>query len=199
MSERSFETWRSGAGVVAFALGVAILYAVSQPIAHALGVRDDAALRFANVAGNGWTLTAIACAAWLIGRIASARIERAAILVGVSGILTLAIVTLGSFVLADARPREGGAMHFFAANGHGISGHAAAAALLLFPIRDALAGRARIVATVAVIAWAAFIGFSRVALGMHHAWNVALGWGVGFYVSRVVTESARRGVWFAPH
>ncbi len=189
---RAFE-W---VALATFVLVVAILYVVKARVQAAIEIPDNSVLRFANAAGGGWPLTAFGVTLFIVGAVASERAKRAAIVFGVAGIFCFIVVRVGGFVLAESRPRDGGAMHFFAFGGHGISGHANAAALLLFPIRDILAARSsrrtRAVITIVFVSWALFIGWSRVAMGMHHAWNVVLGWAFGFYVSRVVTAMAAR-------
>lgn len=86
-------------------------------------------------------------------------------------------------------------MKLFAPGGHGVSGHAAAAALLFWPVRDVLARdaspRVRQVVAAALFAWAALVGWSRVWLGMHFVWNVELGLVIGFFTGFVGTRTMR--------
>jgi membrane-associated phospholipid phosphatase len=105
------------------------------------------------------------------------------------------LTAAGEFVLAERRPIDGGAMRFFALGGHGVSGHAAAAALLFAPVRCVLMRgarrRLRWIASGAMLAWAAWVGWSRVYLGMHFAWNVTLGLAIGFFTGSVAARGHR--------
>ena len=84
-------------------------------------------------------------------------------------------------------------MEFFALDGHGFSGHAAVAALLVLPIRNVLlrrrSRRMRNALTVLVLAWVGVVGWSRVFLGMHFAWNILAGLAVGFWASAAAVET----------
>jgi len=86
-------------------------------------------------------------------------------------------------------------MTFRALGGHGVSGHAAAAALLFSPVRDVLARgatpRVRRMVTAALLAWAMWVSWSRVWLGMHFVWNVVLGCAIGFLTGRAATRALR--------
>jgi len=92
------------------------------------------------------------------------------------------------FVLAERRPKEGGAMRFFRLHGHGVSGHTFAAALVVGPILETwgpgLSRRDRALLSAMLHAWVAFIAWSRVALGEHYVWNVMLGAKLGLRVGR---------------
>ncbi len=76
-------------------------------------------------------------------------------------------------------------MHWMAFGGHGVSGHAAAAALVFWTVRGSVLKWApapapvRRGATAALLAWALLVGWSRVYLGEHFVWNVMLGYAVG--------------------
>jgi membrane-associated phospholipid phosphatase len=141
----------------------------------------------ADVSGNGFTLVFVSLVALLLGRWARWRaMVEAAVTLGGAGPWCWILLLLGQFALAERRPIEGGAMLLFALGGHGVSGHAAAAGLLYSPVRDVLARdattRARQWVTACLLAWAAFIAWSRVWLGMHFVWNVVLGLALGVYV-----------------
>jgi membrane-associated phospholipid phosphatase len=86
-------------------------------------------------------------------------------------------------------------MKLFALGGHGVSGHAAAAALLFWPVRDVLARGAtpgvRRVVTAALVAWAVVVAWSRVWLGMHFVWNVMAGLAMGLFTGFVAVRESR--------
>jgi membrane-associated phospholipid phosphatase len=85
---------------------------------------------------------------------------------------------------------------FFARGGHGISGHAAATALLVLPARDVLLRRGtpliRCVTTVALLTWTAVVGWSRVWMGMHCAWSSLAGAALGFWASAAAVAAWRK-------
>jgi membrane-associated phospholipid phosphatase len=114
-----------------------------------------------------------------------------------AGIWCLALTQLGQFVFAEARPIHGGAMHFFAGGGHGVSGHASAATLLLWPLIYATRGArrsVRVATVVALVAWSLLVGITRVWLNMHFAWNVLAGWLVGEVTGRLAVRVAATSV-----
>ena len=104
------------------------------------------------------------------------------------GLLGAAIFEASRFVLAERRPKQGGEMRFFARHGHGVSGHAFAAALLRGPIMEAwgpsLSPRKRGMLSASLYAWIAFIAWSRVALDEHFVWNTLLGAKLGLRVGK---------------
>lgn len=139
----------------------------------------------ANVGGAGATMTLFGLAALVVGRaLRRDALVNAALVLGAAGAWCWILTRTGQIVLAEQRPVEGGEMRWFAMDGHGVSGHAAIAALLFAPVRDVLARRApgsvRHAAAGAIMAWAAFVGWSRMWLGMHFLWNVVLGLALGF-------------------
>jgi membrane-associated phospholipid phosphatase len=149
---------------------------------------------FANVCGSGAALTALGFAAFVAGRWANRRaLVDAALALGAAGVWCWILVVVGQLVLAERRPNDGGRMVLFALGGHGVSGHAAAAALVFSPVRDVLARgatpRTRRVVTAALVAWAALVGWSRVWLGMHFVWNVMLGLAIGLFAGFVATRA----------
>jgi len=105
-----------------------------------------------------------------------------------AGVIGFAKFQASRFVLAERRPKDGGAMRFFRLHGHGVSGHAFAAALLHGPIMSTwgpgLSRRDRALLSAALYAWIGFIAWSRVALDEHYVWNVLLGARLGLRVSR---------------
>lgn len=105
-----------------------------------------------------------------------------------AGVLGFVTFQASRFVLAEQRPKDGGEMRFFRAHGHGVSGHAFAAALLHGPIMATwgpeLSRRDRALLSAALYAWIAFIGWSRVRKDEHYVWNVMLGARLGLRCSR---------------
>jgi len=143
----------------------------------------------ADVLGSGLATISYGVAAFVAGRWAKKRaLVAAAIALGAGGAWCWALTKAGQLVLAESRPSEGGAMHWMALGGHGVSGHAAAAALLFWSVRDALEtnvrGPLRRVAELGLLAWAGLVCWSRVHLGDHFVWNVMLGFAVGTLTGR---------------
>jgi len=108
---------------------------------------------------------------------------------GLAGILT----PIGQFILSESRPHQGGELIFFHLGGHGISGHATASALLLWPIMHILFKEAkkilRTVAYILLIGWPCLVGWSRMWDDKHYLWNVLLGFAVGFSSGYAVVKS----------
>ncbi len=135
--------------------------------------------------GDGTSVALVAVSLVLVGDAARLpRIRRAGMQLAVAGVLCLAFTKLGQLVFAEARPSEGGAMHFFAAHGHGFSGHASAAAVVFFPIYETTRGRSlttrAIVASLA-LSWMLLVGYTRVWTNQHFVWNVLAGWSIGLF------------------
>jgi membrane-associated phospholipid phosphatase len=148
----------------------------------------SAVATFANLAGSGYAVAALGVVALAAGTLLRKEdLTQAALVLGAAGLWAFLLVQVGQLVLAEQRPIEGGAMRFLALHGHGVSGHAAAAAVLILPVRDVwlcrASSRSRHLAFALLILWAAVVGWSRVWLGMHFAWNVVLGFAVGFWAS----------------
>ena len=101
----------------------------------------------------------------------------------VAGLWGSLLWSTGRFIFAEQRPMQGGHMRFFTGDGHGFSGHAAVAAVLVLPIRDVLlrdrSPAVRNAVTAAAIIWVGLVGWSRVYLGMHFVWNILAGGSVG--------------------
>lgn len=146
--------------------------------------------------GGGWILTLAGVAALVVGMgTRRRRIIDAAIVLGAAGVSCWLLVQVTQFVFAESRPLEGGAMHWLARNGHGVSGHASAGALLFGPARvltDGASRATRAITIVLVVAWALAVGWSRVRLGMHYVWNVELGLAYG-WASSAAALTAWRG------
>ena len=151
-------------------------------LAHAISM-------FANACGSGMAMTVLGVLVLAVGMITkSARLVDTALVYGAAGAWCFLFTVMGQLVFAEARPLMGGSMHYFVLHGHGVSGHASAAMLLAWPVHDVLARdappRVRMLATALVIAWALFVGWTRVYLNMHHAWNVLLGLALGYWSGR---------------
>jgi membrane-associated phospholipid phosphatase len=153
----------------------------------------------ANVAGAGISVTVAGLVLLVVGRgLRRDSLVECALVLGAAGAWGWLLTQAGQLVLAERRPLEGGAMRWFDLGGHGVSGHAAAAALLLAPVRDVLARGAsrevRAAISGALLVWAAFIAWSRMWLGMHYLWNVALGLALGFLAGRAAVVAWREVV-----
>jgi membrane-associated phospholipid phosphatase len=154
---------------------------------------------FVNVVGSG-----VAAVVLAVGWLLAARLRRSprcfegAVAFASGGVCCWVLTELGRFVLAERRPIDGGTFRFLALGGHGVSGHAAAAALLFGPVvAVALRGaspRARRLAAAGLLLWIAFVGYSRVALGMHFAWNVLLGFAIGAVCGRAGVHAVGVGL-----
>lgn len=112
-----------------------------------------------------------------------------------SGVVGWVVFRASSFVLAERRPKEGGAMRFFARHGHGVSGHVFATALAYWPLMttfgEAMSPRERAAFGAAMRAWIGLVGWSRMRLDQHYLWNVILGTTMGLRISRAVTDATR--------
>jgi len=178
--------------LLAAAMGVAtaLAYVWKQPIAAFFeghpGGPVDALAELANVGGAGVTVVAAGVLLLVVGRgLRKDSLVQTALVLGAAGAWCWLLTTAGQVLLAEQRPSEGGEMGWLALGGHGVSGHAAAAALLFWPVRDMLAPpRLRNAVSVAMLSWAAWVGWSRMWLGMHHLWNVILGLALGFLTGR---------------
>jgi membrane-associated phospholipid phosphatase len=147
--------------------------------------------------GGGLAVTLLGLAVFAAGKWTGRRVlVDAAVALAAAGIWCWIFTKTGQLVLAERRPNEGGAMRFFALGGHGASGHASGAAVLFSPVRDVLARGAappgRHIVTVALLAWAAVVSWSRVWLGMHFVWNVMLGLAIGFFTGLVATRALQQ-------
>jgi membrane-associated phospholipid phosphatase len=112
-----------------------------------------------------------------------------------SGVFCFLFWVVGKFIFAERRPLDGGELLFFTQGGHGVSGHAAVAALLILPARAVLLrDRTRWVQNAgmaAAILWVAIVCWSRVYLGRHFVWNVLAGIAVGLFCSAAAIEALR--------
>lgn len=195
-------TWRVRQWAMALAVAATTVFAYVEkaPIQARVqggpgGALHDVAV-LVDACGDGRTVTALGLVALALGRwTRRPALVEAALALGVAGLWCWVLTRAGQLVLAERRPSEGGAMRLFAPGGHGVSGHAAAAALLFFPVRDVVARdatpRGRAFASAALLAWAALVGWSRVWLGMHFVWNVVLGLAIGLATGFVATRPRR--------
>jgi len=181
--------WRAREWLVAVVWFVAMCAAFveKQPLQARLG--GDGRGAFAAVSyvvwrvGDGWTVALLALGCALVGGAREhARVRSLGITLGAAGVWCFALTKLGQFVLAEARPVNGGVMHWFALGGHGVSGHASAAALLVGPVFASTRGKPRafrIAVASALIAWALLVGATRIWTNNHYMWNVLAGYVVG--------------------
>ncbi len=109
-----------------------------------------------------------------------------------SGAVGWIVFRATSFVLAEQRPKEGGAMHFFRRHGHGVSGHAFACALMYSPLMTTFGAEmrpgSRAAFRAALRTWIALVGWSRMRLDQHYLWNVILGTAMGLRVSQLISS-----------
>ena len=189
--------WRSKewSELACFAALVGASFAYRQRLESALrvGRRGHALARLVSELGEGRVAVVFVATLLAVGLARSSkRTVEAAIDLAVACTWAYGLMVIGRWVLAEARPREGGAMHWFS-HGYGVSGHAALAGALFFTVRDVLArdipDRQRALLGAALAAWIVLVSWSRVALGMHYAWNVLLGAGIGLFVSREVAAA----------
>jgi membrane-associated phospholipid phosphatase len=183
---------RSWVAVAAFGGCVVLAYIAKRRLQSLLAGPSIQATYVADTLGSGWAMIALGVVMLAIGYLLSSqRIIHAVIAFGVAGFWGWLSSAAGAFILAEARPRDGGAMHFFALDGHGVSGHACAAAVLLMTTRGTLLKQSskttRAFVTLALGAWTVFIAWSRVRMDMHFVWNVLLGAALGAYVAYVTT------------
>ena len=194
--------WRARQWAVLVAIAAATLAAylekraVQAFVQRGDGEVERAVASFANTCASGIAMTWLCLLAYALGRWRHRRaVVDTAVVFAAAGLWCWTLTKIGQFVLAERRPNEGGAMRFFALAGHGVSGHASAAALLYWPVRDILARGARLsvrrAVGAALIAWAVFVGWSRVWLGMHFVWNVVLGFAIGGFTGFVATHRAK--------
>jgi len=180
-------------------LGVTLFaYGEKRPIQALIEHPDDGALhrlaRFAEIMGNGGASVCYGATTFVIGRCSKRRVwVDMALTLATGGIWCSALTKVGQFVLAEARPSDGGVMHFLAGDGHGVSGHASAVALVYVATHDILTRNAprmvrRAVGT-GLLAWVVIVGWSRVYLGAHFVWNVVLGLAIGHFTGSVAART----------
>lgn len=194
--------WRAAQWLafVAVVGGIAVVYFEKWPLQEMVQRFGGTPLRGLALAvdawGGGGGLTVLGIATFAAGR----RLRRPALVdtaltLAAAGVWCWVLTKTGQLVLAERRPNDGGAMVLFAFDGHGVSGHASGAGLLLWPVRRVLLGRGtsrrtRFLVTAGLVAWAAFVGWSRVWLGMHFVWNVALGLAIGLVTGAAAARAA---------
>jgi membrane-associated phospholipid phosphatase len=189
-------------GVAAYGCVVAVTHAYRFPLQGQIqgrgGPAPAAVAAFVNVAGSGYAVTGLVAGGLLLGLVRrNEALVQAAAVISAAGLYAFAALKAGQFVLAEARPVEGGAMHYFALNGHGISGHAVAAGILVLPLSAILARRATrqargLVATTLSL-WLLVVAWSRVFLGMHFVWNVCAGAALGLWAGAAGVAAWRGG------
>jgi len=185
---------RQWALFLAVAATTSLAYVAKWPLQASVQSVGGGAARavalFIDSYGDGFAVTLAGFAVLFAGRLLhKPTFVEAALVLGAAGIWCWIFTKTGQLVLAERRPKDGGAMFFFALDGHGVSGHASAAGLVFAPVRDVLGRgatpRARRIATMALLAWAILVGWSRVWLGMHFVWNVLLGLAIGFFTGGI--------------
>lgn len=187
-------TFRVRDWVIAVSIVAAIVaaYIEKMPIQAALGGNGEGVraliTRIVWRVGDGGVVALLVIVLAIGGNVfGSQRTVDTAIKLGVAGFWCLVFTKVGQFVLAEARPSEGGAMHFLALGGHGVSGHSSAAGVLFWPLFDATRGsarRRRIVVASALIGWALLVGWTRIWAQQHFLWNVIAGVSVGVLTGR---------------
>jgi len=196
--------WGPGGWMALFALVAVTLFAYDEkrPLQSLIEHTGDSALRrvarFAEIMGNGTATVQYGVFAFVIGRGAKRRVwVDLAFGLATGGIWCSALTKAGQLVLAEARPRDGGVMHFLAPNGHGVSGHASAVALVYVATNRILTRSARPsvrrAVRAALLAWAVVVGWSRIYLGAHFAWNVIVGLAVGYFTGSVAARTCIAG------
>lgn len=188
--------WWIGLALVAACAVAAVFERPLQALLVGHGRALDALAHVANTCGGGVAVTLVGLASFAAGRaLRKDALAQAALVLGAAGCWCFALVELGRLALAEPRPIEGGAMRFFALDGHGVSGHAAATALLLLPARDVLLRGARpwvrVAASAVLVLWIGIVAWSRVWLGMHYAWNVLAGLVLGAWTSAAAVDAWR--------
>jgi hypothetical protein len=127
---------------------------------------------------------------------------------------TLALTSLGQFVLSEERPCNGGDAHYLNGEiGHGVSGHSAAAACLAGPLNrqylqlkssdSGLLRAAKLGGKLVVYGLPVLVGLSRVNGDSHFLWNVMAGWAIGYTMGELIPnahEARRQGRswWIGP-
>lgn len=194
---RARSSWRAWIFAAVALAAIVIAYVEKRPLQ--LVFRGNGRGAFAFVSTIVWrffdgtwvALLAIALVAFGVAK-KTARARETGITLGVAGVWCLLFTKLGQFVFAEARPNEGGAMHFFASGGHGVSGHASASTVLFFPLLDSVRGASpdvRVAIALALVAWALFVGATRVWLDQHFVWNVLAGYSVGAVAGWLACEA----------
>jgi membrane-associated phospholipid phosphatase len=194
--------WRLPHWICSFALASAVALACVYRLSLQLqiegrgGLVPGAVASFANIAGSGTAVAMLGIGALVLGvAVRKDDVVTATLVLAAAGFWAFLLVRAGQFALAEQRPMYGGAMRYFARGGYGISGHAAATALLVLPVREVLLCRrtplTRNVVTVALLTWTAVVGWSRVWMGMHYAWSTLAGAALGFWASAAAVAAWR--------
>lgn len=193
-------TARGWASLLVVLAATLVAFVEKRPIQRALHGHGQHALdvtaRLASAVGGGWSLVGFLAALSLLGWAARRRaILDAAAVLAAAGLACWVLTVAGQLVLAEARPRHGGALSFFHLHGHGVSGHASAAAVLYGPLLGVLARgwppAWRRVLAAALVAWLLLVGWSRVWLDEHFLWNVLLGWSAGLWTGHLALREWR--------
>jgi hypothetical protein len=174
---------------VIFWPSVVMAYAKKRRLQALLADRTSVVAKIADRVGSGHAMFAYGVIVMIVAaRTGDPKLRAFARRFAKAGLVGFAVFQASRFVLAEDRPKDGGAMHFFRAHGHGVSGHTFAAALLHGPIMatwgPSMSRRDRALLSSALYAWIAFIAWSRVRLDEHYVWNTLLGARIGLGISR---------------
>lgn len=192
--------WKGWAAFSMIVISTTIAFIEKGPI-HFFFLGDDRGLpeflaEIGHRFGDGDTVTALVVVLLALGFIFKRPVMvESGVVLAVAGVLCGVITLAGQFILAEARPVEGGAFAFFALNGHGISGHASSAAVLFWPLyavmgRDLSKVKRAFIGAV-LMSWAGLVAWSRMYDDKHYLWNVMLGVAVGFWVGRLAVREWR--------
>jgi hypothetical protein len=182
---------------VIFWPSVMIAYAKKRELQAVLSRRRSTLAKIADRVGSGHAMLLYGIVAAVVAaRTGDPKLRAFVRRFAKAGALGFVTFQASRFVLAERRPKDGGEMRFFRLHGHGVSGHAFAAALLHGPIMSTwgpdLSRRDRALLNAALHAWIAFIAWSRVARDEHYVWNVMLGARLGLGVSSFSRRTSGR-------
>lgn len=150
--------------------------------------------RFTETVGDGGAAVCYGVTAFVVGRWSKCRAAvDLALTLATGGFWCSMLTKAGQFVLAEARPSDGGMMRFLARDGHGVSGHASAVALVCVATCNILTRDTRPAIRRAgcagVRVWALIVGWSRIYLGAHFVWNVVLGFAIGAFTASIAART----------
>jgi len=152
------------------------------------------------ILGKGWVAQGAAVLLYGGGLLADRpRVRRAGLLVAESYAAAQAAAAILNFVVSECRPREGGRIRYFHTGGSSVSLHVTNTTVLAAVLDRQLArlepgdnnrermakilGRAALWALPTITAW------QRQRADEHYLWNVVLGAGQSFYVTRAILRA----------
>jgi len=144
--------------------------------------------------GNGGASVCYGATTFVIGRWSKRRVwVDLALTLATGGMWCSALTKVGQFVLAEARPSDGGVMHFLTGDGDRVSGHASAVALVYVATQGILTRNdpptVRHAVRAGLLAWVVIVGWSRIHFGAHFAWNVVLRLAIGHFTGSVAART----------